>query len=82
MKKQILIFATAFLAVAFVSCSKGTIEKQNVESLKMESRTSLYENNDIKTDFLLIPALKPSHSSSFLAPETRLSFTWHFKHSY
>jgi len=31
MKKQILIFATAFVAVAFVSCSKETIEKQNVE---------------------------------------------------
>ena len=31
MKKQILIFAAAFVTVALVSCSKETFEKQNSE---------------------------------------------------
>jgi len=41
---------------------------------KMEGSTNICENNDNKTDFLLIPTIKPSHRSSFLAPETGLSF--------
>jgi len=34
----------------------------------MESSAVGYENSDNKTDFLLIPAIKPSHSSSFGCP--------------